>query len=165
MNSKSEICEIFTGFIPCNEGVSGEVISEKLLLSVENLSLDMSLCCGQRYDGAGDMAGKCSGAAARIMNKYPKAPYVHCGSHALNLFVALACNIHVVRNMMGYARVVSDFFNSSPKRFDFLAKEIKELTHSTRHIHLIDVCRTRWVARIDGQDVFIEVFNASRPLT
>ena len=29
---------------------------------------------------------------------------------------------------------------------------------SARHNHLIDVCRTRWVARIDGLSVLIEVF-------
>ena len=59
--------------------------------------------------GAGNMAGKCSGAARRIADKYPKAPYVHCGSHALNLSVASACNIQVVRNMMGHVKAVSDF--------------------------------------------------------
>lgn len=118
----------------------------------------MSLCRGQGYDGAGNMAGKCSGAAKRITDKHPKAPYVHCGSHALNLSVASACNIQVVRNMMGHVKVVSDFFNVSPKRFDLLTKKIKELQPSARHTHLIDVCRTRWVARIDGLDVFTEVF-------
>ena len=160
VNSKSEICEVFTGFIACDTGVSGEAISEKVLLGVQNLSLDMDLCRGQGYDGAGNMAGKCSGAAARITAKYPKVPYVHCGSHALNLSVASACNIQVVRNMMGHVRVVSYFFNASPKRFDLLGKQIKELERSARHTHLIDVCRTRWLAWIDGLDVFLEVFLA-----
>ena len=59
---------------------------------------------------------------------------------------------------MGHVKVVSDFLNVSPKRFDLLTKKIKELYPSARHTHLIDVCRTRWVSRIDGLDVFIEVF-------
>lgn len=28
------------------------------------------------------------------------------------------------------------------------------------HIHLIDVCRTRWVAMLDGLGVFIELYPA-----
>ena len=28
------------------------------------------------------------------------------------------------------------------------------------HCHLIDVCRTRWVSRIDGLGVFIEIYSA-----
>ena len=35
---------------------------------------------GQGYDGAGAMAGKRKGVAARIMNKYPKALYTHHAS-------------------------------------------------------------------------------------
>ena len=106
VNSDFEICEAFTGFIACDESVSGEAISEKVLQRVEDLSLNIIFCRGQGYDGAKNMAGKCSGAARRIADKYPKAPYVHCGSHALNLSVASACNIQVVRNMMGHVKAV-----------------------------------------------------------
>ena len=76
----------------------------------------------------------------------------------LNLCVASACSIQVIRNMMGQVRVVSDFFNNSPKRFGLLERHIKESLPKARHYHLIDVCRTRWVAWLDGLDVFAEVF-------
>ncbi len=66
------------------------------------------------------MAGKCSGAAMRIQRQYPKAIYVHCRSHVLNLAVASASQITVVRNMMGQVKSVSDFFNVHPKRFSLL---------------------------------------------
>ena len=158
IDDKSEIREAFMGFLRCDEGLTGEAISMKILDRVDKISLDINLCRGQGYDGAGSMAGKCSGAAARINAKFPKAPYVHCGSHALNLCVASACKIQVIRNMMGQVRVVSEFFNNSPKRFAFLEKQIKEMLPKARHTHLIDVCRTRWIARIDGLDVFSEVF-------
>eukprot|EP00794_Sanderia_malayensis_P016514 gene16514-18165_t len=105
------------------------------------------------------MSGKCSGAAAIIKSKFPKIPYVHCGSHLLNLCLASACQIQVVRNMMSHVRVVSEFFNNSPKRFKLLSDKIKELPNA-RHFRLIDVCRTRWVARLDGLDVFVEVLVA-----
>ena len=61
---------------------------------------------------------------------------------------------------MGHVRVVSLFFNSSPKRFDLLTKTMKELLPNANHTHLFDVCRTRWIGRIDGLDVFVEIFRA-----
>ena len=42
--------------------------------------------------------------------------------------------------------------------FSTLKQQIKNLMPSARHNHFIDVCRTRWVAIIDGLSVFIEVF-------
>ena len=83
---------------------------------------------------------------------------MHYGSHALTLCVALACSFQVVGNMIGQVRVASDFFNNSPKCFGFLESQIKEILPNAKHSHLIDVCRTRWVARLDGLDVFAEVF-------
>ncbi len=65
-----------------------------------------------------------------------------------------------VRNMMGHVRVVSEVFNVQPKRFALLGEKIRELLPSARHKYLIDVCRTRWVGRIDGLAVFIQVFVA-----
>ena len=101
----------------------------------------MNFYRGQGYDGAGNMAGKCIGAAARIQCVFPEAPYVHCGSHALNLCVASARSIQVVRNMMSQVCVVSDIFNNSPKRIGLLERQIKESLPKARHYHLIDICR------------------------
>ena len=135
-------------------------MADKILHKVNSLGLDMDLCRGQGYDGAGNMAGKCSGAATLIQKDHPKALYVHCRAHVLNLCVAFACTIHLVRNMMCHVKAVSQFFNMHPKRFEVLNERITTLLPNARHSHLLDVCRTRWLARIDGLDVFIEVFEA-----
>ena len=155
VDAKSEIREAFMGFVCSDEGVSGESISKNILESLSKFGLDMNMCRGQGYDGAANMSGKYSGAATKIQQK---APYFHCRSHALNLCVASASKVQVVSNMMGQVRIVSDFFNNSPKRFAFLERNIKDLLPKARHTHLIDVCWTRWIARIDGLDVFIEVY-------
>nr|XP_047135327.1 zinc finger MYM-type protein 1-like [Hydra vulgaris] len=123
VNNNCEIFELFFGFIPCDSGLSGEAIGSQILNSIKDLGLEMKFCVGQGYDGAGNMAGNCSGAAVRIKTIYPKALYVHCGSHVLNLCVANACNIQIVSNMMSNVRVISQFFNFSPKRFDVLKKK------------------------------------------
>eukprot|EP00794_Sanderia_malayensis_P000922 gene922-229_t len=83
------------------------------------------------------MAGKCAGAASRISQQYPKAPYVHC--------------------------IPWVFFNSSnnsPTKNAFLIAKLKSIVPKARHTHLINVCRTRRVARIDGVDIFAQVFTA-----
>eukprot|EP00795_Rhopilema_esculentum_P015975 gene15975-biopygen5349 len=160
VDNQAKIREEFMGFIPCSEGMKGKDIANTILQAVEGFGLDMNLCRGQGYDGAGNMAGKCSGAAARICQSHPNAPYTHSGSHVLNLCVASACKIQVVRNMMGHVHVVTEFFNSSTTRFEILKKVIREVLPASRRSHLIDVCRTRWGERIDGLDVFLELYDA-----
>ena len=133
------IREEFLGFVPCELGLSGEAIANSIMKFVEKLGLNMEFCRGQGYDGAGNMAGRVSGAAARIRANNKNAIYVHCGSHILNL---CCCD--------GYCSCHLRVFNNSPKRFDLLKQNIKAMLPQARHCHLIDVCRTRWVSRIDG---------------
>ncbi len=82
VDKKSVIREQFLGFVSCSNGLSGEAISERIFDAMNTFGLDVRNCCGQEYDGAGDMAGRCSGAAVRIQNSYPKAKYVHCVASA-----------------------------------------------------------------------------------
>ena len=48
----------------------------------------MEDCRGQCYDGAGNMAGRLSGASSLIRKAHEKDIYVHCMNHHLNLCVA-----------------------------------------------------------------------------
>ena len=51
------------------------------------LRLNLSLCRvrGQCYDGASTMSGTQSGVAKRIQESEPRAVYLHCYGHSLNL--------------------------------------------------------------------------------
>ena len=120
----------------------------------------MNLCRGQGYDGAGTVAGKYKGTSSIISRQYPKALFVHCKSHLWNLCVAPPCEIELVRNMMEHVKSVSNFFNIHPKHCALLEQQVKKMLPSARHRHLLDVCRTRWVSRIDGLAVFVEIFIA-----
>ena len=57
------------------------------------------------------------------------------------------------------ARCESSFqlFDDSPKREQCLLAKIKELLPNNNHRALIDVCRTRWISRIDGMDRIVEL--------
>lgn len=78
-------------------------------------------------------------------------------NHRLNLCVADTCSLTMVQNMMGTVRKLSEFFSNSPKRQHHLVDKIKELLPNSNHRILIDVCRTRWIARIDGLDRIVEL--------
>ena len=131
----------------------------KIVNAIRNLGLEISNLRGQGYDGAGNMAGKKSGVSSRILKLNDKALYVHCFNHRLNLVIAKSCNIQKVRNLMGIIKEISYFFNLLPKREQFL-KDVKKLFDlDTAKEKLIDVCLTRWVARIDGLVVFETFFT------
>ena len=57
------------------------VIKDALL----RLNLDTRKCRGQCYDGASNMSGHRSGVAKQSRDEEPRALYLHCHAHALNL--------------------------------------------------------------------------------
>ena len=89
------------------------------------------------------MAGKYRGAAAIIQSTCPKAVYVHCAAHSLNLCVVGACKIQMVKNiMMGSMVELCLFFSNSPKRQLELEKHIHSI-QSTNPRKLVSLCKTR----------------------
>ena len=154
------IREEFFGFILCTEGISGKAISGYIKETLGSLGLDLNNCRGQGYDGAGNMSGKYIGAAALLKKDSPLALYVHCASHRLNLCVANTCKIQPVKIMMALIKSVSDFFNNSPKRQSALLHSINDLLPTEKRRKLTDVCRTRWIERIEGLELFIDMYQA-----
>ena len=160
VDSKNDIREVFVGFYECKNGTSGQAIADLILEAVAGLGLSMQDCVGQCYDGAGNMAGATKGAAALITKIYPSAVYIHCASHRLNLCVMKSCQLQGVRNMMGTMGEICRYFGFSPKRQGVLETKIDELCPNSKHKKLKDVCKTRWVQRLDSLEVFIELLPA-----
>ena len=77
--------------------------------------------------------------------------------HSLNLCVVAACSVQAVRNMMGTMLEVCLFFSNSPKRQLELERNIQSIGDATAK-KLVNLCKTRWVARIDALDVFYDLF-------
>ena len=156
-----QIREEFLGFVACQKGLSGEVLAKEITDFIQSIGLRINDCRGQGYDGAGNMAGKYSGVATRrIQRIYEKAAYVHCNSHVLNLCIASSCQIEIIRDMMDSVRTVSNFFNDSPKRTLVLKDKINEIVPTASRQKLLNVCRTRWIARIDGLKIFRNCYAA-----
>ena len=116
--------------------------------------LDLELMRGQCYDGAGNMAGKNVGAATLITKQHKLALYLHCTSHCLNLAVVNGLDNMHVRNMMDVVRRAGTFFDSHPKRQLALEKAIDKTEPEAKRKKLGDLCRTRWVQRLDALQTF-----------
>ena len=106
VDRNSKIQEKFIKFVLCDTDLTGEALSGKVKNCIADIGLDLKDCRGQCYDGARNMAGKCSGAVARILENNQLALYTHCASHRLNLCVAASCSLQNVRSIMDNVRVI-----------------------------------------------------------
>ncbi len=150
--------EKFLGFHECLSGVTGEAIAGDILAQLTEWQLDPKLLRGLAFDGAGAMAGKSKGAAARLTSLYPKAVYTHCAAHRLNLCVVKCCDIREVNNMMQTADAVARFFSNSPKRQLALETWVDNIFQDEKRKKLKELCRTRWVERHEAFEIFSDLF-------
>jgi len=104
VDESSVIREEFLDFLYCSDGTSGAALSELILNRLQEHGLDVMKCCGQGYDGAGNMSGQYNGCAAKIRQVNELAVYCHCQAHMLSLCVCAACKIPAVTSMMEMAR-------------------------------------------------------------
>lgn len=103
------------------------------------------------------MSGKYNGVQTVIRQKYPKALYVHCAAHSLNLALSTSCNIKSIRNCLGVVEKLYVFFNT-PKRQNVLISEIEKSDTEFRVKTLKRLCVTRWVQKYDSLNDFYELF-------
>lgn len=143
VDEKGDIHERFIKF----ENIHGHT-SAYLTLTIstllEELKLDMKNCVGQSYDNASNMSGKYSGLQARIKELSPKAEYVPCATHSLNLVGVNAvesCTTAAI--YFGIVQALYVFFSSSTSIWDILKKH---LLSKQKNILLKSRSQTRWSA-------------------
>uniref|UniRef100_A0A8D9A6D5 Zinc finger MYM-type protein 1 n=1 Tax=Cacopsylla melanoneura TaxID=428564 RepID=A0A8D9A6D5_9HEMI len=91
----------------------------------------------QSYDGGSVMSGRTNGVQAIIRNDYPRANFVHCYAHQLNLIMEHASSQNSeVRIFFGTLSELTSFFNHSSQR----TKELDEIVGK----RLSSTCTTRW---------------------
>lgn len=158
VDAEKNIREEFLGFITV-ERITGEYLATALLSWLKYHNLDVAFCRGQGYDGASSMSSSKTGVQGRIRSISPTALYTHCHSHQLNLCIVKACSIPQIRNASSVISEVSKFFNYSPKRQHFFENVLDEVSPNEQKKKLKDVCRTRWVQRIDSYTVFFDLYS------
>ena len=150
------IQEVLVEFIEL-ERITGEALATAILNHLAKLKLPITHLRGQYYDGASSMSGARAGCKSIVMRQAPKARYVHCAVHRLNLAVVSGCNLQASKNTEGTIGEIARFFHYSPKQQRFLEKAITVTNPSSAATKLKDTCRTRWIERIDSYAIFMQL--------
>ena len=122
-NSIAQVKESLLNFFPLRGKTAAE-ISRSILDELEVNNLDVMMCRGQGYDNASTMSGIDSGVQQTIKNINPKALFVPCGNHTLNL-----AGVHAVGSSQLSERFFAvlerlyAFFAASPYRWGVLLKQ------------------------------------------
>ena len=139
--------ERFLGFWKAKK-TDGESLLKLLLSILTYLELNVANIRAQCYDGAASMRGKYSGLATRVKELEPRALYIHCHAHLLNLTLQCSLSsIKEVRNVLGTVNRLYDFLEASAKRHERFQEIQKALISSKPPTTLKHLCETRWASR------------------
>jgi hypothetical protein len=151
LENKPRVREHFIGFIPVVE-TSGSGLTTAILQEFEKLGLKIQNLRGQGYDNGSNMKGKNSGVQKRIIELNPRALFVPCSCHSLNLVVKDAVeSSNEATSFFAIVQALYVFFSGSPQRWAILKENVKD---APLKLLLKPLCTTRWESRI----------NAIRPL-
>ena len=113
---------------------------------------------GQGYDSSSNMSSSRTGVQGWICAVAPLASYTHCQAHQLSFCVVKGCSIHQFRNASCVISEIARFLVIHLSVNIFFEKVIHSSAEPTRIEKLKDVCRTRWIERIDLYLVFYELY-------
>ncbi|XP_052190724.1 uncharacterized protein LOC127800254 [Diospyros lotus] len=126
------------------EDTSGLGIFNELQNVIESLTLNIDDVRGQGYDNGSNMKGKNLGVQKRLLDINPRAFYMPCGSHCLNLIVCNMANSSVkAKSFFGACQCIYTVFSNSTKRWNVLLDYIDGLT-------LKSLSTTRWESHIES---------------
>ncbi|XP_067122405.1 zinc finger MYM-type protein 1-like [Centruroides vittatus] len=149
LNNKSkqiEIREHFLGFISISDS-TGQGLTNVLLDFLETHNICLGDLRGQGYDNGANMKGRNNGLQKKILELNPRAFYVPCAAHSLNLVVNDAAKASLeITNFFAIVQELYVFFSASTKRWQVLKDEIPTLS-------LKPFSSTRWESRIDALKV------------
>ncbi|XP_042466080.1 zinc finger MYM-type protein 1-like, partial [Zingiber officinale] len=122
----------------------GHKIQNELISLLAEKSLDLSIenIRGQGYDNSSNMKGKHQGVQKRLLEINPRALYMSCACHSLNLTLSDMTHSCVKAvSFFGVVQRIYILFSSSPKRWKVLLDNVKGLIVKS-------FSNTRWESRI-----------------
>ena len=141
VDSKLQAHEEFIGMHIVSD-IKSDTIVAAIRDTLTRLNISLKKCRGQCYDGASNMTGRKRGVSRQICEE-PKALFLHCYGHALNLAVSdTVKGCKVVKDALDIAFEVSKLISFSPKRAAQFEKLKAELAPTGACFRVL--CPTRW---------------------
>lgn len=137
--------EHFLGLVSL-KSCNAETISTELIAFLKLKKIQANKMRGQGYDGASTMSGKKNGVQQRMrVQCSPKALYVHCRAHILQLaLVESSVKVPKVKTVISTMMAIWKTFHFSPKKAARLQEIQKVLNHPV--LKMIKPSDTRWAA-------------------
>ena len=127
--------ETFFGYLRISDS-TGKGLLDAFLEKATELQLELSDCRGQSYDNGANMQGKHSGVQARMLDINPKAVYVPCANHTLNLVVVDSANSSTeALTFFGVLTRLYVLFSSSAQRWKIFKKHLELSIKSQSDTH------------------------------
>ncbi|XP_065654528.1 zinc finger MYM-type protein 1-like [Hydra vulgaris] len=133
----------FLDFVPLKE-TTGAGMAETIIKQLGEMSLSIKNLRGQGYDNGRNMRGENKGVQRRILDVNPRALFIPCCAHTLNLAVndAVKCCLEATA-FFDLVQHVYVFFYSPTRRWEVLTRYVSNLT-------VKPLSETRWESRIDA---------------
>ena len=164
VDKEMSVKEVFCGLYAAPDS-SGGTLFKVIVDVLRRLAIDISNLRGMCFDGASNMSGAIKGVQARLTELQPKAVFVHCLNHSLDLaLVEEAKSVPTIGDVMTIVRDVVTALNTAKRKNLFEGHVIQggeEGSHTTgRPKKLLALCPTRWTVRCAAFRRFIDSYDA-----
>ena len=126
-----------------------DVMKDVMKDALVRFQIPMAKLRGQCYDGCSTMAGARAGVAKKVEELEPRAVFMHCYGHALNLSVGVTIKqSFAMRDCLDTCYELVKLIKFSPKR-EAMLRDLKEESEIDAP-SIRTLCPTRWTVRAES---------------